>query len=70
MVLGDHFKHHLKEALEMQIKHKQLYEEFSATFQSDTILTWQTFVDTWKDNHAQSNPYLDPGPSEFLLQFL
>jgi hypothetical protein len=57
--LGHEFLCHLKEALNMHKKQKQLFEEFTATFQQKTI-------DSWSKEQSQLNPYLEPGPCRLM----
>jgi Kyakuja-Dileera-Zisupton transposase len=65
-LLGHEFLHHLKEALNMSKKHKQLFEEFTATFQQNTIESWQRLIDAWTKDQSQPNPYLEPGPCRLM----
>jgi hypothetical protein len=32
----------------MHKKHQQFFNQFSATFQQDTIISWQKVIDAWK----------------------
>ena len=32
----------------MRKKHAQLFEQFSATFQPDMIVSWEKLIDAWK----------------------
>jgi hypothetical protein len=59
---GHEFRRHLKEALEMRKKHTQLFEQFTATFQPNTIVSWEKLINTWKKDRSQPNPYLEPSP--------
>ena len=61
---GQEFLRHLKEALEMRIKHTQLFEQFSATFQPNTIIAWEKLINAWKKDCSQPNPYLEPSLSK------
>ena len=64
---GRHLLHCLKEALIMQERHQQLFVQFSKTFRSETLVSWQIAIDAWKNNHTKPNPYMNPGPSEYLI---
>jgi len=68
--LGQEFLRHLKEALDMRKKHQQLFEQFTATFQPATIVSWQKLIDAWKNDRSQPNPYLEPGPCKLMIFFL
>jgi DNA-binding IclR family transcriptional regulator len=57
---GQEFLRHLKEALEMRIKHTQLFEQF----QPNTIIEWEKLINAWKKDRSQPNPYLEPSPSK------
>ena len=48
----------------MNQKHTQLFEQFSATFQPNTIASWEKLINAWKKDHSQPNPYLEPKPCE------
>ena len=41
-------------------KHQLLFQQFSATFQPETIQYWQKMITTWKSDHTQPNPYIEP----------
>jgi hypothetical protein len=49
----------------MHKKHGQLFEQFSATFEPNTILSWEKLINSWKKDRSQPNPYLEPSPSKF-----
>lgn len=56
----------------MQEKHTQLYEQFSATFQPNTIASWEKLINAWKKDRSQPNPYLEPksgGSMVFIQHF-
>jgi hypothetical protein len=61
---------HLKEALEMNKKHTLLFEQFSATFQPDTIVSWEKLINAWKKDRSQPNPYLEPSPCKSVVFLL
>lgn len=65
--VGHEFLYHLKEALDMHQKHNELFNQFTATFQPDTIASWQRLIDAWKNDKSQPNPYLEPGPCELVM---
>jgi hypothetical protein len=44
----------------MHKKHTELFEQFLATFHPDTIVSW-------KKDHSQPNPYLEPSPCRSLI---
>jgi hypothetical protein len=69
IILGQEFLRHLKEALEMRKKHQQLFEQFTATFQPNIIVSWEKLINTWKKDRSQPNPYLEPSPC-MLLAFI
>ena len=72
-ISGQEFLQHLKEALEMHIKHTQLFEQFSATFEPNTIIEWEKLINAWKKDCSQPNPYLEPSPSKqrvFIWMFI
>jgi hypothetical protein len=46
----------------MNKKHTQLFEQFSATFQPDTIVSWEKLINAWKKDRSEPNPYLEPSP--------
>jgi hypothetical protein len=48
----------------MRVKHTQLFEQFSATFQPNTIIEWEKLINSWKKDRSQPNPYLEPSPSK------
>ena len=68
IILGQEFLCHLKEALEMHTKHQQLFEQFTATFQPSTIVSWEKLINSWKKDWSQPNPYLEPSPC-MLISF-
>jgi len=51
----------------MQERHRQLFFQFSDTFSSETRDSWQESINAWKSDHAQPNPYMDPGPSKSTI---
>jgi hypothetical protein len=72
MISGQEFLRHLKEALEMEKKHTQLFDQFTATFQPETIVSWERLINAWKTDRSHPNPYLEPSPCKslfFLLLF-
>ena len=70
MNLGQEFLRHLKEAIEMDKKHTQLFEQFSATFRSNTIASWEKLIIAWKKDRSQPNPYLEPSPCKSIVFIL
>jgi hypothetical protein len=57
----------------MHKKHTLLFEQFTATFHPRTIVTWEKLISTWKKDHSQPNPYLEPTPCKsmaFILLFI
>jgi len=44
----------------MRLKHTQLFEQFTATFQPNTIVSWEKLINVWKKDRSQPNPYLEP----------
>jgi hypothetical protein len=67
LILGQEFLRHLKEAIKMDKKHTQLFEQFSATFQPNTIIAWEKLINAWKKNRSQPNPYLEPSPCKLMV---
>jgi hypothetical protein len=68
--LGKEFLRHLKEALEMRKKHKELFEQFTATFQPNTIISWEKLITAWKMNRSLPNPYLEPSSCKLMIVIL
>ena len=55
---------------QMDRKHSQLFEQFSTTFQPNTIVSWEKLINAWKKDRSQANPYLEPSPwSSFCYLF-
>ena len=54
----------------MDRKHSQLFEQFSTTFQLNTIVSWEKFINAWKKDHSQPNPYLEPSPCKSMVVIL
>jgi hypothetical protein len=46
----------------MYKRHKGLFDQFTETFQPDTIASWQELIDKWKKDRSQLNPFLESGP--------
>jgi hypothetical protein len=56
----------------MRLKHTQLFEQFMATFQPNTIVSWEKLINVWKKD-SQPNPYLEPVQCRsmiFILLFI
>jgi hypothetical protein len=53
----------------MEKKHTQLFEQFSATFQPNTIVSWEKLINAWKKDRSQPNPYLEPKSCESIFFF-
>jgi hypothetical protein len=70
LILGHEFLRHLKEALKMNVKHTQLFDQFSATFQPNTIISWENLINAWKKDRSQPNPFLEPSPCKLLAYIL
>jgi len=51
----------------MRKKHTQLFEQFTATFQPDTIVSWEKLINAWKKDRSQPNPYLEPSPCKSMV---
>ena len=66
MISGQEFLQHLKEALEMEKKHTQLFDQFTATFRPETIISWEKLINDWKKDHSHPNPFLEPSPCKSL----
>jgi hypothetical protein len=54
----------------MRKKHQQLFEQFSANFQPNTIISWEKLINTWKKDRSQPNLYLEPSPCMWLVFIL
>ena len=57
----------------MHKKHTQLFKQFSATFQLNTIVSWEKLINAWKKDRSQPNPYLEPSTCKamvFILLFI
>ena len=54
----------------MHKKHKQLFEQFTATFQPNTIISWEKLITAWKMDQSLPNPYLEPSPCKSVLFIL
>ena len=54
----------------MRKKHTQLFDQFSSTFQPDTIVSWEKLINAWKKDCTQPNPYLEPSPCKPKVFFM
>ena len=54
----------------MHKKHAQLFEQFSATFQLNTIVSWEKLIIAWKKDRTRPNPYLEPSPCKLNIFFM
>ena len=54
----------------MRNKHKQLFEQFTATFQPNTIISWEKLITAWKMDRSLPNPYLEPSPCKLMMIIL
>ena len=54
----------------MDKKHTQLFEQFSTTFQPNTIISWEKLINAWKKDCSQPNPYLEPSPCKSMVFIL
>jgi hypothetical protein len=54
----------------MNKKHTLLFDQFSATFQPDTIVSWEKLINAWKKDRSQPNPYLEPSPCKSVVFLL
>ena len=54
----------------MRLKHTRLFEQFSATFQPNTIVSWEKLINAWKKDRSQPNPYLEPSQCKLMILFL
>ena len=52
------------------MKNKQLCEQFTATFQPNTIISWEKVITAWKMDLSSPNPYLEPSPCKLVLFIL
>jgi hypothetical protein len=67
LILGQEFLRHLKKAIKIDKKRTQLFEQFSATFQPNTIVAWEKLINAWRENCSQPNPYLEPSPCKLMV---
>jgi hypothetical protein len=51
----------------MRKKHKQLFEQFTATFQPNTIVSWEKLITAWKMDRSLPNPYLEPSSCKLAI---
>ena len=54
----------------MREKHKQLFEQFTATFQPNTITSWEKLITDWKGDQSLPNPYLEPSQCKLVIFIL
>jgi hypothetical protein len=54
----------------MSEKHKKLFEQFTATFQPNTIVSWEKLITAWKVDRSLPNPYLEPSPCKLTIFIL
>ena len=54
----------------MNKKQTQLFEQFSATFQPNTIASWEKLINAWKKDCSQPNPYLEPKQCQSMVFIL
>ena len=66
MISGQEFLQHLKEALEMEKKHTQLFDQFTASFRPEMIISWEKLINDWKKDRSHPNPFLEPSPCKSL----
>ena len=43
----------------MHKNHKQPFEQFTATFQQNTIASWEKLITAWRMDRSLPNPYLE-----------
>ena len=48
-------------------KHQQLFNQFTATFQPHTIVSWEKLISTWKMDRSSPNPYLEPSSCKLIF---
>ena len=63
----------LTNAIKMAQRHRELHQEFSATFPSDVLSKWESMVQEWESNIKAPNPFEEPaiGNKSFsAFQFL
>jgi hypothetical protein len=48
-------------------KHQQLFEQFTATFQPNTIISWEKLISAWKMDRSLLNPYLEPSLCKLMF---
>jgi hypothetical protein len=51
----------------MRKKHKQLFEQFTATFRPNTIVSWEKLITAWKMDRSLPNPYLEPSSCKLVI---
>jgi len=54
----------------MQLKHTLLFEQFTATFQPNTIVSWEKLINVWKKDRSQPNPFLEPSQCKSIIFIL
>lgn len=48
----------------MQVKHQELYNEFSATFPRTVVKKWTIAIENWEADPSVPNPYQEPADSK------
>ena len=68
---GTLFLKRFNNAFKMSAKQKEVFNQLSATFSTQTIKKWEAMVETWEVNPQAPNPYKEPESGElfFLCTF-
>ncbi|KIL54292.1 hypothetical protein M378DRAFT_92846, partial [Amanita muscaria Koide BX008] len=57
------------EATTMQVKHNDLFNQFSATFSATIIYKWTEMIEKWEHDSTAPNPYEEPSCGEYGVQY-
>ncbi|EIN05219.1 hypothetical protein PUNSTDRAFT_75000 [Punctularia strigosozonata HHB-11173 SS5] len=64
--LGNHFAHHLPDAVKMRNAYRDISDRFSATFPEQVVATWKAMVEAWQQDHSNPDPFHEPESSNNL----
>ena len=56
--VGPSLETNLVKAAEMASKQRKVADEFSATFDNETIQKWKAMAEKWQGDHSHPNPYV------------
>lgn len=66
IVLGPSLLKALRQAAQMAVKQRQLFNEFSATFPPEVVREWERVISLWNVNPGSGpDPYEEPETSKF-----